>query len=68
MTFEDGSRRELVWLAGTSARFAPELEVIGPDGVVIAHEGSLVTGGCPVDDPNVLYVEFQTPSPRADSS
>jgi hypothetical protein len=63
MTFENGSRRELVWLAGTSARFAPELEVVGPEGNVIAHEGSLVTGGCPVGDPNVLYVEFQTPSP-----
>ena len=63
MTIEDGSRMELVWLAGTSARFAPELEVIGPDGKVIAGEGSLVTGGCPVGDPNDLYVEFQTPRP-----
>ena len=63
MTIEDGSRRELVWLAGTRARFAPELEVIGPDGKVIAGEGSLVTGGCPVGDPNVLYVEFQNQSP-----
>ncbi len=63
MTFEDGSRKELVWLPGTSARFVPELEVIGPDGKVIAREGSLVTGGCPVGDPNVLFVEFQTPSP-----
>jgi hypothetical protein len=63
MTFEDGSRKELVWSAGTIARFAPELEVIGPDGKMIAGEGSLVTGGCPVGHPNVLYVEFQTPSP-----
>jgi hypothetical protein len=63
MTFEDGSRKELVWSAGTSARFVPELEVVGPDGKVIASEGSLVTGGCPVGDPNVLYVDFQTSSP-----
>lgn len=63
MTLEDGSRKELAWSAGISARFVPELEVIGPDGKVIAGEGTLVTGGCPVGDPNVLYVEFQTPSP-----
>ena len=64
MTFEeDGSRKELVWSAGTSARFAPELEVIGPDGKVIAGEGSLITGGCPLGDPDVLFVEFPTPSP-----
>ena len=37
MTIEDGSRRELVWLAGTSARFVPELEVIGPDGLSLIH-------------------------------
>ena len=63
MTFEDGSRKELAWSAGTSARFVPELQVIGPDGKVIAEEGSLVTGGCPVGDANVLFVEFQTPGP-----
>ena len=61
ITFEDGSRKELVWSAGTSARFTPALEVIGPSGSVIASEGSIVTGGCPVGDPNVLYVEFQAP-------
>ena len=63
MTFEGGSRKELVWSTGTSARFEPELEVIGPDRKVIAGEGSLVTGGCPVGDPNVLYVEFENQSP-----
>ena len=64
MTYPDGSRKELAWSPGTSARFIPALEVVGPDGNVIAREGSLVTGGCPVGDPNVLFVEFQTPSAR----
>ena len=63
ITFKDGSRKELVWSAGTSARFTPELEVIGPNGNVIASEGSRITGGCPVGDASVLFVEVQAPDP-----
>jgi hypothetical protein len=63
MTFEDGSRKELVWTAGTSARFTPALEVIGPYGNVITSEGSRITSGCPVGDASVLFVGFQSPSP-----
>jgi hypothetical protein len=65
MNWGDGSRRELGWLPGTSARFTPNLEVIGADGQVIAREGSLVTGGCPTADTGVLFVDFTTPAPEA---
>lgn len=54
MTWSDGSRRELVWNSGTSARF-------DPNGTVIAREGSIVTGYCLAGDPkypNALFVEF----------
>ena len=63
MTRPDGSRTELVWSPGTSARFTPALEVLGPDGQRIAGEGSLITGGCPIGGPSVYFVEFQTPHP-----
>ena len=63
MTWPDGSRRELAWEPGTSARFTPNLEVIGPDGHVVAREGSPVTGGCPTADSTVTFGEFLTPAP-----
>lgn len=66
MTWPDGSRREIGWDPGTSARFSPNLEVIGPDGAVVAREGSLVTGGCGTAETNVEYVDFATP--RADAT
>ena len=65
MTWPDGSRRELGWLPGTSARFTPNLEVIGPDGQVIAHEGSQVTGGCHTGDTTVTFGDFTTQAPEA---
>ena len=55
MTFPDGSRRELSWPAGTSARFTPNLEVIGPAGQVIARKGSMVKGGCPTFERGILF-------------
>ena len=39
MTLPDGTVRQLSWLPGTSGRFVPALEVIGPDGRVVAREG-----------------------------
>jgi hypothetical protein len=63
MTMPDGSRRELAWEAGTSARFSPDLVVIGPDSQVIASEGSRVTGGCPTADSTVTFGDFTTPGP-----
>jgi hypothetical protein len=59
LTLPDGSTRQLSWLAGTSARFTPDLEVIGPDGWVVAREGSLITGTCTVA-PDFLMAEFRT--------
>lgn len=61
MTWPDGSRRELVWSPGTSARFTPSLEVVGPGGNVIAREGTMPTGGCPVGDPRIFFVELELP-------
>lgn len=59
----DGSRRELSWLPGTSARFTPDLEVIGPDGRLVAREGALITGTCTIG-PDALVAEFG-PAPSA---
>ena len=64
LTMPDGKRRQLSWRPGTSARFAPTLEVIGPDGRVIAQEGSAITGTCAIV-PDVLVAEFGT-SPFAE--
>jgi hypothetical protein len=60
LTLPDGALRQLSWPPGTSARFAPDLEVIGPDGRVIAREGSVITGTCTIA-PDFLVAEFGTP-------
>jgi hypothetical protein len=65
MTWPDGSRQEIGWDPGTSARFNPKQEVLGPDDTVVAREGSLVTGGCGTGETNVMYVDFTTPRPDA---
>ena len=57
MTFPDGSSRPVVWPFGTSARFEPDLVVIGPDGSEVAREGSLVSGSCGM--PNGTLAEFE---------
>ena len=59
----DGARRELQWWPGTSARFTPELEIIGPSGEVIAREGSIATGVCGAPEPEAWLVSFTTPAP-----
>lgn len=48
MSFPDGRTHQLAWPAGTSARFDPDLEVIGPNGSVVAREGDVVTGSCTI--------------------
>jgi hypothetical protein len=58
MTDPDGTRYELAWSRGTSARFAPQLEVIGPDGAVTAREGTLVVGLCAVGTTGLDFAEF----------
>jgi hypothetical protein len=59
----DGTRGELGWPVGFSARFTPTLEVLDDHGRVIASEGSIVQGGCGTADPGVTYPDFTTPAP-----
>jgi hypothetical protein len=61
----DGRRQELVWPLGYSARFDPALEVLDDRGQVVAREGSLVTGGCPMPPGDSMWVEFNPPQPPA---
>ena len=58
MTFPDGSRHELAWPVGYSARFVPALEVLDDTAHVIAREGSPVGGGCLTQDRDVWFVDF----------
>jgi hypothetical protein len=57
MALPDGTTQQLSWPPGTSARFAPDLEVIGPDGSVLAREGAVVTGSCTIT-PDFVVPEF----------
>jgi hypothetical protein len=57
MTLPDGTVRQLSWRPGTSARLAPDLEVIGPDGLIVAREGTMVTATCTID-PDFEMAEF----------
>lgn len=41
-----GSRLDVLFAPGLRARFVPSLEIVRDDGVVVAHEGDLITGGC----------------------
>lgn len=63
MTLPDGTRRPLIWQPGTSARFGPDLEVIGPDGVVVAREGSRITGNCAFAPTGADLPEFGSSAP-----
>ena len=65
LTGPGGERRDLAWLAGSSARFAPELEILDPSGRVIAREGSAATGGCGSPEPGAWFVDFSTQPPGA---
>ena len=60
----DGTRTELVWPVGFSARFRPTLEILDDAGAVIAREGDLVTGGCPMAPGGEQWVSFETPAPE----
>ena len=60
MTQPDGSRAELAWPLGYSARFTPLLELLDDHGAVVGHEGSLLTGGCRVPSrPDAWSVELE---------
>lgn len=48
-----GRRIELVWPPGYQAKFDPQLAIADADGVIVAREGDILTGGCnDVDDPS----------------
>lgn len=63
MTFPDGTRRELAWPLGYSARFTPELELLDETGLVVAREDSVVTGGCGTPQSGVLWVSLEPLKP-----
>lgn len=63
----DGHREDLLWPAGYRARFTPALEVLDPSGQVVAREGELVTGGCPMP-PDGTYIDLPTVTPAPASS
>ena len=50
--------RGTIWPIGYSARFTPGLEILDDHGRVIAHEGSLVEGGCEMPPPGSMWVDF----------
>jgi hypothetical protein len=66
-------RFEVLWYpSGFTARFSPELEVFGPDGMLVAHEGDDVWGACGVEAEgvgrNVLGIDsrsIQRPGDRS---
>lgn len=62
--YPDGSRRELVWPAGYSARFTPDLEVLDDHGQVVARDLSIATGGCPMPPDGAEWVSFDQPQPE----
>jgi hypothetical protein len=65
MTWADGTRRELVWPPGYSARFNPGLEVLDEAGNVVGREGAILSGGCPMPPGDGMWVEFASPRPSA---
>ena len=58
MEKSDGTREEVAWPTGFSARFTPELELLDGSGRVVAWEGTRVVGGCVTAEPGVLRVEL----------
>ena len=54
IVFSDGRRENLVWPSGFLARFVPKLEILDASGRVVARDGDLATGGCPMSPSGVL--------------
>lgn len=63
LEFDDGTdRRETaVWPQGYRARFVPDLEVLDERGDVVAREGDVVEGGCPMPPGGMMVSGFSTP-------
>ena len=54
-----GSRHEIIWPPGFTARFDPNLAVLDADGVVVYRAGDRIEGGCvagTADDPGLLLI------------
>jgi hypothetical protein len=51
---EAGHRVDVVFPYGFSARFTPNLEVLGPSGAVVARGGDRVDGGCVTAGPLLI--------------
>jgi hypothetical protein len=54
ITFPDGDRRDVVWPEGYTARFEPNLIVFTERGLIVASEGSLASGGCPMPNGEMI--------------
>lgn len=52
-----GTRHELVWPVGYSARFTPKLEVLDARGRVVGHDGDRAIGGCEMGD-NIWQIDL----------
>ncbi|HEX7399399.1 MAG TPA: hypothetical protein VF302_06485 [Candidatus Limnocylindrales bacterium] len=55
-----GPEMQLVWPAGYRARFTPLLDVLAPDGTVIAREGAPITTACELG-PRLVYPDGLIP-------
>ncbi len=56
---DDGSRQDIIWPPGFTARFSPKLEVLDASGSVVFRGGDRIDGGCtagPPDDPAKLLI------------
>jgi hypothetical protein len=51
-----GGRREVVWPAGFSARFDPQLEIVDQNGRGVIQEGDFVEGSCGSPQPGTLLL------------
>lgn len=60
----DGTRMDLAWPPGYSARFTPDLEVLDDRTSDVAREGSLATGGCLTAEPGIHSVDFTALGPE----
>lgn len=58
MTDPHGSRIELAWPNGYSARFSPKLELLDERSRLVGGEGSLISGGCDTPQPGVMSVSL----------
>ncbi len=57
-----GTRVDIVWPAGYSARFLPDLQVLDGTGAVVAREGDLIVGTCGGDPARVDAGEVRPPT------